>query len=91
MKKVTIKNMDGTMEEVELLNAFDINDINKDFVILSKGEKVNDTHSKIYISEVIEEQPGVYKLLGISDPSVWEKVKMKMKEIVTSNTAQGGE
>ena len=29
MKKITIENMDGTMEEVELINSFKINSINK--------------------------------------------------------------
>jgi len=32
------------------------------------------------------ENPGVYKLIGITDESVWDKVKQAMKEIV-----QGGE
>ena len=39
MKKISIKNIDGSLEEVDLVNAFKINDINKRFVILSKGEK----------------------------------------------------
>ena len=28
MKKITIENMDGTMEEVDLVNSFDVKDIN---------------------------------------------------------------
>ncbi len=85
MKKITIQNMNGTMEEVDLINSFNVKDINKSFVILSKGEKLNDTMSKVYISEVIEESPGVLKLVGITDESIWDKVKQAMKEIV-----QGG-
>ena len=53
MNKISIKNMDGTLEEVDLINAFKLNDINKRFVILSKGEKVADGMSKIYISEFV--------------------------------------
>lgn len=41
--------------------------------------------SKVYVSEVIEETPGVYKLVGITDETIWDKVKQAMKEIV-----QGG-
>ncbi|WP_294355011.1 DUF1292 domain-containing protein [uncultured Clostridium sp.] len=85
MKKITIENMDGTMEEVELVNSFDVKDINKNFVILSKGETLKEGMSKVYISEVVEETPGVYKLIGITDESVWDKVKQAMKNIV-----QGG-
>jgi len=85
MKKITIENMDGTMEEVDLVNSFDVKDINKNFVILSKGENLGEGMSKVYISEVLEETPGVYKLVGITDESIWDKVKQAMKEIV-----QGG-
>ena len=82
MKKISIKNIDGTLEEVDLVNAFKINDINKRFVILSKGEEVSEGMSKIYISEFVEETPGVYSLIGINDDEVWQKVKQAMKEIV---------
>lgn len=85
MKKITIENMDGTMEEVDLVNSFDVKDINKNFVILSRGETLKEGMSKVYISEVVEETPGVYKLIGITDESVWDKVKQAMKNIV-----QGG-
>ncbi len=84
MNKISIKNMDGTMEEVDLINAFKLNDINKSFVILSKGEKVADGMSKIYISEFVENEPGVYSLIGIKDDQMWSKVKEAMKQIVES-------
>ena len=84
MSKISIKNMDGTMEEVDLVNAFKINDINKRFVILSKGESAGEGMSKIYISEFIENEPGVYSLVGIKDDQIWQKVKEAMKQIVES-------
>ena len=82
MKKISIKNIDGSLEEVDLINAFKISEIDKRFVILSKGETVNDGMSKIYISEFVEKEPGVYSLIGINDNDVWAKVKQAMKEIV---------
>ena len=82
MKKISVKNLDGTIEEVDLINAFKIKDINKRFIILSKGETVNQGMSKIYISEFVENEPGIYSLIGINDPDVWAKVKQAMKEIV---------
>ena len=84
MNKINVQNMDGTMEEVELINSFKINSINKNFIILSKGEAAGEGMSKIYVSEVIETNPGVYKLVGIEDAEVWNKVKLAMKEIVES-------
>ena len=82
MRKISIKNVDGTLEEVDLVNAFKINDINKRFIILSKGEVVSEGMSKIYVSEFVEEQPGVYSLIGIQDDEVWTRVKQAMKQIV---------
>lgn len=82
MRKITIKNMDGTMEEVDLVKAFGIVDINRDFAILSRNETNSDGLSKVYVSEVIEKTPGVYELVGISDDVTWDKVKQAMKEIV---------
>lgn len=84
MGKISIQNMDGTMEEVELVNSFKINSLNKNFMILSKGESAGEGISKIYVSEVVEEAPGVLKLVGIEDDSIWQKVKEAMKEIVES-------
>lgn len=82
MRKISIKNVDGTLEQVDLVNAFKINDINKRFIILSKGEIVSEGMSKIYVSEFVEEQPGVYSLIGIQDDEIWTKVKQAMKQIV---------
>ena len=82
MRKISIKNVDGTLEEVDLVNAFKINDMNKRSIILSKGEIVSEGMSKIYVSEFVEEQPGVYSLIGIQDDEVWTRVKQAMKQIV---------
>ena len=82
MKKISVKNLDGTVEEVDLINAFKIDDINKKFVILSKGAVVSDGMSKIYISEFVENEPGIYSLVGIQDDDIWSKVKQAMKQIV---------
>ena len=84
MNRISIKNMDGTMEEVDLVNAFKINDINRRFVILSKGESAGEGMSKIYISEFVENEPGVYSLICIKDYLIWKKVKEAMKQIVES-------
>ena len=84
MNKISIRNQDGTIEEVTLINAFKISKLGKRFVILSKGESVDNETSKIYVSEFEENEPGIYSLVGIKDEMVWEEVKKAMKEIVES-------
>ncbi len=84
MERVSIKNVDGTTEEADVVNVYKIGNINKNFIILSKGESAGARMSKIYISEFVESQPGVYNLLGISDESTWNMVKQAMQQIVES-------
>ena len=54
------------------------------FVILSKGETAGEGMSKIYISEFVEREPGIYSLVGIKDEKTWQSVKLAMKQIVES-------
>ena len=70
------------MEEADVVNMFKIGDINKKFVILSKGESAGEGMSKIYVSEYVETSPGVYNLIGITDDNTWDMVKRAMKQIV---------
>ncbi|MBQ3142844.1 MAG: DUF1292 domain-containing protein [Bacilli bacterium] len=89
MEKIKIQNMNGLMEEVDLVKSFGISELNKDFVILSKGETSEDGNlSKIYISEVTEETPGVFKLIGITDENIWNEVKSALKEMASGGNKQ---
>lgn len=85
MKTITIKNLDGTNENVEIVYYFDIKDLNKTFAIISKNEKLKEGMSKVYISEVTEETPGLFKFVAITDESVWDNVKAAMKSIIQGN------
>lgn len=82
MRKISVKNINGTVEQVDLINSFRIKEIGKEFVILSKGETAGEGMSKIYISEVIENEPGIFNLVGIKDDEIWKIVKQAMKQIV---------
>ncbi len=85
MKTITVKNLDGTNENVEIVYYFDIKDLNKTFAIISKNEKLKEGMSKVYISEVTEETPGLFKFVAITDESVWDNVKVAMKSIIQGN------
>ena len=86
MKKISVKNSDNTVEQVDLVNAFRVNDLEKRFAILSKGESVSEGMGKLYISEYIEDQPGVFSLIGINNDEDWLKVKQAMKVVIEGNT-----
>ena len=82
MKNITVFNKNGTTEEVELVSSFMVKDLNRNFVVLSKGEMIKEGISKVYVTEIVQKEPGVFELKSIEDESVWDKVKMAMKEIV---------
>ena len=84
MEKITVQNVQGYMEQVDLINVFTIKELNKDFIIFSKGESAGEGLLKIYVSEIVEEQTNVFKMVGISNDDIWNKVKLTLKEIVNN-------
>lgn len=85
-KTINIEQKNGNVEQVDLLNLFEIPSTGKTFMILSKDESAGENLEKIYISEVEEKENGVYSMLGINSNEDWELVKKAMKEIVKQNT-----
>ncbi len=85
MKKITVINPNGTKEEVDLVRVFEVKDLKRRFAMISKGERLDNNMRKVYMSEIIEDSPTSIKLIGITDESVWDKVKQAMREVV-----QGG-
>ena len=91
MRKLFIKNINGTVEEATLIKAFGITDINKRIVVLSKNELSSEGLPKVYISEVVEANQGIYDLVGISDENLWSRIKEsmhQMKDVQNSNELQ---
>lgn len=83
MVEITVKGMNGTLEQIKLINAFKINSINKSFVIGYKGEEAGNNLGKIYVSEIVEAGNNDYSLIGMSDDNVWKNnVVPAMKEII---------
>ena len=71
---------DGTMEEVEVILAFEFKDTKKEYVIYTKNERDEDGNITIYVSNVdrSSEEP---KLVGIDDEEEWNRVKDVLREL----------
>lgn len=82
MEQLLIHNKDGNIEKVEIVKHLKIKELNRDFIIYSKNEKIGHEISKVYVSEIIEDKPGSFRLVGINDEDVWDKVKQTMKNII---------
>lgn len=65
MNKLQVKNIDGTFEEWDLINAFKINEINKRFAFISNDELLQS--AVFYATEFVETAPGVYSFIGLDD------------------------
>lgn len=85
-KKITVTNRDGSCEEVDLISSFVVEDLGRNFVILSKGEKIGAASDMnlVHVCEIIETQPNTYSLVSIEDELVWIEVKQAMKKMIDS-------
>ena len=74
---------DGTVEEVEVIVAFEFKDTKKEYVIYTKNEKDDNDNVTVYVSNV-DYSSGEPKLLGVEDEEEWSKVKDVLRELSKS-------
>ena len=71
---------DGTVEEVEVIVAFEFKDTKKEYVIYTKNEKDENDNITVYVSHV-DRSSGEPKLLGVEDEEEWNRVKDVLREL----------
>ena len=74
---------DGTVEEVEIILAFEFKDNKREYVIYTKNEKDENDNITVYVSHV-DRSSGEPKLLGIDDEDEWSRVKDVLRELSKS-------
>lgn len=82
-KMMSIVADDGTIEEVEVILAFEFKDTKKEYVIYTKNEKDENDNITVYVSHV-DRSSGDTKLLGIEDENEWERIKDVLRELSKS-------
>jgi len=80
---MSIVSDDGSMEEVEVILAFEFKDNKKEYVIYTKNEKDENGNITVYVSHV-DRSSGEPKLLGIDDEDEWTRVKDVLRELSKS-------
>jgi len=78
-KMMSIVAEDGSMEEVEVILAFEFKDTKKEYVVYTKNEKDENDNITVYVSNV-DRSSGEPKLLGIVDEE-WDRVKDVLREL----------
>ena len=79
-KIMSIVAEDGSIEEVEVILAFEFKDTNKEYVIYTKNEKDENENITVYVSNV-DRSSGEPKLMGVDDEEEWNRVKDVLREL----------
>jgi len=81
-EKVTmsIVQADGSIDEVEVVIAFEFKDTKKEYVVYTKNERDANGNITVYVSYVdrSEETP---KLLSVDDEEEWNRVKDVLRQL----------
>ena len=79
-KMMSIVAEDGSIEEVEVILAFEFKDTGKEYVIYTKNEKDENDNITVYVSNV-DRSSGDPKLMGVDDEEEWNRVKDVLREL----------
>ena len=82
-KMMSIVADDGSIEEVEVILAFEFKDTKKEYVIYTKNEKDDNDNITVYVSHV-DRSSGEPKLLGVEDEEEWSRIKDVLRELSKS-------
>ena len=82
-KMMSIVAEDGSIEEVEVILAFEFKDTKKEYVIYTKNEKDENDNVTVYVSNVDRtgEEP---RLLGVDTEEEWNRIKDVLRELSKS-------
>ena len=81
-KKMTLSIIgeDGSIDEVEVVIAFEIKDTKKEYVVYTKNEKDENGNVTVYVSRV-DRSGDIPKLYGIDDEEEWNRVKDVLRKL----------
>lgn len=82
-KMMSIVAEDGSVEEVEVILAFEFKDTKKEYVIYTKNEKDDNDNITVYVSHV-DRSTDEPKLLGVEDEEEWSRIKDVLRELSKS-------
>lgn len=80
---MSIINEDGSIDEVEVVIAFEFKDTKKEYVVYTKNEKDENENITVYVSN-IERSTGEPKLLGVESEEEWNRIKDVLRELSKS-------
>lgn len=79
-KIMSIVSEDGSVEEVEVVIAFEFKDTKKEYVVYTKNERDENGNITVYVSNINRES-GRPKLLGVESDEEWNRIKDVLREL----------
>ena len=77
---ITVVNEDGVTSQVEVLDIFNVNGYEKDYILYTKNKEIDDNNIEVFVS-ILENNGDNYSLLNIEDEKEWEDVQKAMDEM----------
>ena len=82
-RMMSIVAADGSIDEVEVVLAFEFKDNQKEYVIYTRNEKDEADNVTVYVSNV-DRSTGQAKLLGVESDEEWNRIKDVLRELAKS-------
>jgi uncharacterized protein YrzB (UPF0473 family) len=79
-KMINLINENGEINRIELLCAFEVEELNGKYIIYTKNERTAEGHCIIYSGKIITKDKE-QQLVNIEDGEEWEKLKNIMKQM----------
>lgn len=79
-KMMSIVAEDGSVEEVEVILAFEFKDTKKEYVVYTRNEKDENGNITVYVSRV-DRESGNPKLCGVENENEWNRIKDVLREL----------
>ena len=85
--KIKVTNENGIEFEIEVLDIFNVDGYDKDYIMYTMGEEIDENNIKVYLS-ILENNNGEYHLSTIEDDEEWKKVENAIDEMGDVNEKQ---
>ncbi len=79
-KMMSIISDNGSIEEVEVILAFQFKDNKKEYVVYTRNETDENGNVTVYVSNVSRENDSP-KLLGVDSDEEWSRIKDVLREL----------
>ena len=80
-KIMSIVQEDGSIDEVEVVIAFEFKDTKKEYVVYTKNEKDENGNVTIYVTRIVSDTNG-NRFLGVENDDEWNRIKAALRALI---------